>query len=370
MVADILSFQNSIGYLCGLELNFMKRNNNKVKVAISCGDINGVGLETIIKSFLDTRMFELCTPLVYGNHHISKAYRKQIGIQDFSFNLIKNHDKSNQKKVNLISINDEKMDVSFGTVTDQAGKLAYESITNATDALASNHADVLVTAPIHKQNIPWEYEDIKGHTEYLAHYANEDHPLMMMVHNNMRVGVVTGHLPLKEVSKTLTKDKIIQTLEVFQKSLKQDFNIHQPKIAVLGLNPHAGDNGVIGKEEMETIIPAIEAFNADGNIAIGPFASDGFFGSGQFKKFDGILAMYHDQGLIPFKTISNNEGVNFTAGLPIVRTSPDHGTAFDIAGKNIADPTSFRNAIYLAMDIYRNRKNYRELTKDVLDIKK
>ena len=348
----------------------MKRNTNKIKVAISCGDINGVGLEVIIKSFLDPRMFELCTPLVYGNPNVSKAYRKKIGIQDFSFNMIENHAKCNFKKVNLISISKNKLDVSFGSITDDSGKLAYDSITTATDALASNHADVLVTAPIHKQNIPWEEEDIKGHTEYLAHYANEDHPLMMMVHNDLRVGVVTGHVPLKDVSSVLTKDKILTTLEVFRKSLVQDFNIHQPKIAILGLNPHAGDNGVIGKEEIEMIIPAIEEFNTNKNIALGPFASDGFFGSGQYKKFDGVLAMYHDQGLIPFKTISNNEGVNFTAGLPIVRTSPDHGTAFDIAGQNMADPSSFRNAIFLASDIFKNRKKYREMTQDILKIKK
>ena len=347
----------------------MKNNRNKINVAISCGDVNGVGLEVIIKTFLDTRMFELCTPVIYGNQNISKGYRKLLGTQDFSFNMIDNHEKKNLKKVNILGIDDSEFELNIGSVTEEAGKLAYKSITNATDALAANHADVLVTAPIHKQNIPWESDDIKGHTEYLAHYANEDHPLMMMVHNNLRVGVVTGHVPLKDVSSVLTIDKIVTTLEVFQKSLIQDFNIHQPKIAVLGLNPHAGDNGIIGKEENEIIIPALEKFNTNGNIAIGPFASDGFFGSGQFKKFDGVLAMYHDQGLIPFKTISNNEGVNFTAGLPIVRTSPDHGTAFDISGKNQADPTSFRNAIYIAIDIYKNRKNYRELTKDVLKIK-
>ena len=344
----------------------MKRNTKKIKAAISCGDINGVGLEVVIKSFLDTRMFELCTPIVYAHSKTAAAYRKELGIQDFSFNMISSHDKSNLKKVNLISVIDDQIDISFGNVTKEAGELAYKSLTMATDALASNHADVLITAPINKTNIPWESDDIKGHTEYLAHYANEDHPLMLMVHNGLRVGVVTGHVPLKDVSSVLTKDKIITTLEVFQKSLTQDFNIHQPKIAVLGLNPHAGDNGVIGKEESDMIIPAIDEFNSNEGIALGPFPSDGFFGSGQYKKFDGVLAMYHDQGLIPFKTISNNEGVNFTAGLPIVRTSPDHGTAFDIAGKNEADPTSFRNAIYLAMDIYRNRKNYRELTSDIL----
>ena len=344
----------------------MKQNKNKLKVAISCGDVNGVGLEVIIKTFLDNRMFEMCTPVVYAQSKTAAAYRKALGVQDFSFNMISGKEKVNPKKLNLLSVSEKPLNVEFGSVTKDAGELAYASITSATDALASNDADVLVTAPIHKQNIPWEHEDIKGHTEYLAHYANEDHPLMMMVHGGLRVGVVTGHVPLKEVSSVLTKDKILTTLQVFQKSLTQDFNIHQPRIAVLGLNPHAGDNGVIGKEESEVIIPAIESFNGSGGIALGPFPSDGFFGSGQYKKFDGVLAMYHDQGLIPFKTISQNEGVNFTAGLPIVRTSPDHGTAFDIAGKNVADPTSFRNAIYVALDIYKNRRTYRELTANVL----
>lgn len=345
----------------------MKRGNKKIKVAISCGDINGVGLEVVIKTFLDTRMYELCTPIVYAHGKTASNYRKQIGIQDFSFNMVKDLEKVNQKKVNLIDVIDSETEVSFGTVSDQAGVLAYQSLTNATDGLASNHTDVLVTAPIHKQNIPWGNDSIKGHTEYLAQYANESNPLMLMVHNGLRVGVVTGHVPLKDVASVLTADKIQTTLEVFQKSLTQDFGIHQPKIAVLGLNPHAGDNGVIGKEEKDMIIPAMEKFNSKGGIAIGPFPSDGFFGSGQYKKFDGVLAMYHDQGLIPFKTISNNEGVNYTAGLPIVRTSPDHGTAFDIAGKNLADASSFRNAIYLAIDVYRNRKEYRQLTENALD---
>lgn len=345
----------------------MKKGSDKIKVAISCGDVNGIGLEVVIKSFLDTRMFESYTPLVYGDSLTSKAYRKKIGIQDFSFHMIQNHTKLHAKKINLISISETELDIKFGAVTQEAGNLAYASIKTATDALAANHADVLVTAPIHKQNIPWEDDNVKGHTEYLANYAGEENPLMMMVHHNLRVGVVTGHVPLKDVSSLLTKKKIVDTLEVFKKSLIQDFNIHQPKIAVLGLNPHSGDNGVIGKEELDIIIPAIEDFNSKNNIAIGPFASDGFFGSGQFKKFDGVLAMYHDQGLIPFKTISNNEGVNFTAGLPIVRTSPDHGTAFDIAGKNEADPASFRNAIYLAADIFRNRISYREMTLEALN---
>jgi 4-hydroxythreonine-4-phosphate dehydrogenase len=345
------------------------KKHSKIKVAISCGDVNGIGMEVVIKSFQDNRMFEFCTPIVYAQSKTAPNYRKEIGTQDFSFNLISSYEKANSKQVNLVSVQEEEVPLTFGAITDEAGKLAYASLKMATQEIASNHADILVTAPLHKQNIPWESDDIKGHTEYLAHYANEDHPLMLMVHDEMRVGVVTGHVPLKDVAQKLSVDKIVTTLEVFKKSLIQDFNIHQPRIAVLGLNPHAGDNGVIGKEESEIIIPAIEKFNAGGGISIGPFPSDGFFGSGQYKKFDGILAMYHDQGLIPFKTISKNAGVNFTAGLPIVRTSPDHGTAFDIAGKNVADPTSFRNAVYLGIDIYRNRRNYREMIANPLEIK-
>lgn len=343
--------------------------HNKIKVAISVGDINGIGLEIIMKSFSDPRMFDFCTPILYTNLLATKIYKKKLGIADFNYHTIKTYDKSNSKKLNLISISEQEIDIYFGTATPQSGQLAYDSLKMSAAALASNHADVLVTAPINKQNIPWEHEDIKGHTEYLAHYSNEDHPLMLMVHESLRVGVVTSHIPLKDVAALLTKEKIIRTLEVFKKSLIQDFNIHQPTIAVLGLNPHAGDNGFIGREEIDIIIPAIEAFNGTKNLAFGPFPSDGFFGSGQYKKFDGVLAIYHDQGLIPFKTISNNEGVNFTAGLPIVRTSPDHGTAFDIAGKNTANPRSFRNAIFLAIDIFKSRQSYRDMTQDILYIK-
>lgn len=345
------------------------RKAKKIKAAVSCGDINGIGLEVVIKSFLDTRMFEICTPIVYAEQKTAATYRKKLGVQDFSFFQAPNHNKINAKRVNIINTIDQPVEVKFGSVTDEAGHLAHESIKQATDALAAGHADILVTAPIHKTNIKWEHEDIKGHTEFLANYAADGQPLMMMVHHDLRVGVVTGHLPLKDVSSVITHDKIVETLEIFRKSLIQDFGIHHPKIAVLGLNPHAGDNGVIGLEESTTIIPAIETFNSNGNIAIGPFASDGFFGTGQYKKFDGVLAMYHDQGLIPFKTISQNEGVNFTAGLPIVRTSPDHGTAFDIAGKNQAEAISFRNAIYVAIDVFKNRKKHRELTSNPLPSK-
>lgn len=345
------------------------KKGKKIKAAISCGDVNGIGLEVIIKSFLDTRMFELCTPVVYAEQKTAAAYRKKLGVQDFSFFQAADHSKVNAKRVNIIDTIDTPVEVKFGTVTDEAGHLAHESIKKATDALAASHADILVTAPIHKTNIKWEHEGVKGHTEFLANYAEDGQPLMMMVHNDLRVGVVTGHVPLKDVANVVTSEKIVDTLEVFRKSLIQDFGIHHPKIAVLGLNPHAGDDGVIGKEESETIIPAMETFNANGGIAVGPFASDGFFGTGQYKKFDGVLAMYHDQGLIPFKTISQNEGVNFTAGLPIVRTSPDHGTAFDIAGKNQAEANSFRNAIYVAIDVFKNRKKHRELTANPLQVK-
>jgi 4-hydroxythreonine-4-phosphate dehydrogenase len=257
-----------------------------------------------------------------------------------------------------------------GESTAEAGQYAFKSLEAATKDLASNKIDVLVTAPINKNNIQSESFKFPGHTEYLAEYANIEYPLMMLTHNDLRVGTVTGHLPLKEVAESIYYEDILHKLEVFHKSLQQDFRITRPKIAVLGLNPHNGDNGTLGSEEQEVIIPAIEEANKQGILAMGPFAADGFFGSPGYKKFDGILAMYHDQGLTPFKTLSFDQGVNFTAGLPIVRTSPDHGTAYDIAGKNLASASSFRNAVFLAIDIFKNRKEFRSISSNPLKISK
>lgn len=342
----------------------------KIRVGISIGDFNGVGLEVIINTFLDSRMLEDCTPIVYGSSSLARDYRKALNIQDFSFNFIDDADKANSKKVNLVNLWDEKTEITFGESTEQAGRLSFLSLQAATHDLASNKIDILVTAPINKNNIQSENFEFPGHTEYLADYANVETPLMILAAGDLRVGTVTGHIPIKKVSENLYHDEIVTKLEIFEKSLKQDFKITRPKIAVLGLNPHNGDNGTIGSEESEVIIPAIQEAVSKGLSVFGPFAADGFFGSPGYKTFDGILSMYHDQGLTPFKAISFDEGVNFTAGLPIVRTSPDHGTGYDIAGKGEASALSFRNAVYLAIDIYNNRNEFKELTSNPLKIKK
>ncbi len=343
------------------------KNKKKIKAGISVGDINGIGLEVIIKTFLDNRMFEFCTPIVYCDEKSAVFYRKALGITDFSFNKIKHAEEANPKRLNLLMLEGVEAKVDFGVLAEDAGKLAFASLKKATEDLASNKTDVLITAPINKQNMAWEGKSFSGHTEYLADYANEASPLMVMLYEKLRVGAATGHIPVKEVAGKLSVEGIIDKLEVFNKSLTQDCGIHRPKIAVLGLNPHAGDDGKIGEEEKEIIIPAIEKAFEKGILCTGPFPADGFFGSAMYKKFDGVLALYHDQGLIPFKTLSNNEGVNFTAGLPIVRTSPDHGTAMDIAGQNIASEHSFRNAVFYAIDIYKRRQLYKELIAEKLE---
>lgn len=350
--------------------NKQSSSEKKIRVGISIGDFNGVGLEVIIKTFLDSRLMEDCTPIVYGSSALAKEYRKALNILDFSFNSIADANDANSKKANLVEVWKEEAEITFGESTQQAGKFSFLSLQEATRDLASNKIDVLVTAPINKNNIQSEDFDFPGHTEYLADYANVETPLMLLTAGDLRVGTLTGHIPIKDVAENLYHDEIVTKLEIFEKTLKQDFCITKPKIAVLGLNPHNGDNGTIGSEELEIIIPAINEAVSNGILAFGPFASDGFFGSPAYKKFDGILSMYHDQGLTPFKAISFDEGVNFTAGLPIVRTSPDHGTAYDIAGKGIASEISFRNAVYVAIDVYKNRQDFKELSSNPLKIKK
>ncbi len=345
-----------------------RKNNSgdRIRVGISVGDINGVGMEVIIKTFLDNRMLELCTPIVYGSDKVASFHRKALGITDFSFNIAPSPDQLNTKRANLINCWEEDVKVTLGESTPDGGKYAFKSLKAATEDLASNKVDVLITAPINKHNIQSEEFDFPGHTEYLANYANEDNPLMILVNGGLRVGVATGHISVKEVAEQLTSELILTKLQVMQKSLRQDFKVVKPKIAVLGLNPHAGDNGLIGEEENRIIVPAIRKAQDEGILTFGPFPADGFFGSSVYTQFDGILAMYHDQGLIPFKTLSFGNGVNFTAGLPIVRTSPDHGTAYNIAGKNEASEQSFREAVYLACDIYNNRKEFKALTANPL----
>ncbi len=340
--------------------------NRKIRVGVSIGDYNGVGLEVIIKTFSDARMMDICTPIVYGNLNLVKAYKKTLTVSDFSFFAIKDASKANPKRANLVEVWEDDSNIEFGESTADAGKKSFLSLEAATKDLASNKIDVLVTAPINKNNIQSEEFSFPGHTEYLANYANEDYPLMILTHGDLKVGTITGHVAIKDVASQITEEVILKKIEVLHKTLQQDYSIAHPKIAVLGLNPHSGDNGTIGSEEKEIIIPALKKAEKKGSLVFGPFAADGFFGSPGYKKFDGILAMYHDQGLTPFKTISFDEGVNFTAGLPIVRTSPDHGTAYDIAGEGIASASSFRNAVFAAIDIFKNRKANKVLAENAL----
>lgn len=343
-----------------------KKRNEKFKIGISCGDMNGVGMEVIMKTFMDPRMFDFCIPIVYGSMKAANFYRKKLNYNDFSFHQIDSPEKAHAKKLNFIQVGDDSLFVDFGKSSKEAGELAFTALEKATEDLAANYTDILVTAPINKHNMQSDKFNFPGHTEYLANYANEENPIMLLCHDELRVGIVTGHIPLKEVSNVLTEELILKKLSVFHKSLTQDFLINRPKIAVLGLNPHAGDNGVIGNEEIDIIIPAIEKAQNEGIYAFGPFPADGFFGSSQFKQFDGVLGMYHDQALAPFKALSFDAGVNYTAGLPIVRTSPDHGTGYGIAGKGLASEGSFRHAVYLAYDIFSNRKLHREVSADPL----
>lgn len=338
----------------------------KVKIGISCGDVNGIGPEIIIKTFEDPRMLELCTPIIYTSARAINFYKKRIGYQEFKLNQINSAEKAHPKKVNFINISDDDVKISFGKPSKDTGKLAFQSLEKATSDLASNLTDVLVTAPINKDSIQSDDFKFNGHTEYLASYANEENPLMILHTDSLRVGLVTGHVPVSEISSLISEELILKKLRTFHKSLVQDFGISKPKIAVLGLNPHSGDNGLLGKEEIDIIIPAIDKANSEKVLTMGPYAADGFFGSGLYKKFDGVLAMYHDQGLVPFKALTFNSGVNFTAGLPIVRTSPDHGTGYEIAGKNIASETSFRQAVYQAIEIFRNRKLHKDISANPL----
>lgn len=342
------------------------QKDKKIRVGISVGDLNGIGLEVIIKSFLDNRIFQSFTPIVYASKQVAVDYRKELGIEDFSFNYIDKAEDAQPKKANLVKIWKEHVNLNLGEPTQASGKYALKSLQRAVEDLASGKIDVLVTAPVNKKNIHSEEFNFPGHTEYLAKMANTDDVLMFMVSDDLRVGVVTGHIPLNEVAGKIKKGDIIKKLEVMNDSLMKDFSIQKPRIAVLGLNPHAGDEGLLGSEEKSMIKPAILDARNKGILCFGPFSADGFFGSSSFKNYDGILAMYHDQGLIPFKAMTFENGINFTAGLPIVRTSPDHGTAFEIAGKNEASASSFRAACYAAVDIYKNRKSFKKLGNNTL----
>lgn len=332
-----------------------------MKIGITHGDINGIGYEVILKTLSDVRINEVCTPIVYGSSKVASYHKKLINIGDFSFNIIKTPEQAVLKRANLINIVDSELKVDIGESTQIASEMALLSLEMATADLKAGKIDAIVTAPINKSNMQSDKFHFPGHSEYLAKVFGVEEFLMFMISSVTRIGVVTGHVPINEVSQKVTKSLILKKILMMHRSLVEDFNIRRPKIAVLGLNPHAGDDGVLGKEDGDVIFPAIrEAF--DKNIlAFGPYPADGFFASGQFQKFDAVLAMYHDQGLIPFKILAHSDGVNFTAGLPFVRTSPAHGTAYEIAGKDLAYPDSFRQALYDAVDICENRKANKEL---------
>ncbi|MBW6491165.1 MAG: 4-hydroxythreonine-4-phosphate dehydrogenase PdxA [Lentimicrobium sp.] len=348
----------------------MSETDNKPVIGITHGDINSISYEIIIKALFDSRIFDLLTPVVYGSSKIASYHRKMINMSDFTFNLIKKADLANPKRANIININDQEVKIELGKSTTMAGELALQSLEAATEDLKKGLIDVLVTAPINKQNIQSKNFHFPGHTEYLANKFGAKDYLMLMVSQNIRIGIVTGHIPLREVHGQLSEELLLHKMKILNQSLLQDFGIRKPRIAILGLNPHASDNGLLGEEEAKIIKPAIEKAFAGGILAFGPFPADGFFGSSEFTKFDGILAMYHDQGMLPFKTLAFDSGVNFTAGLPYVRTSPAHGTAYDIAGKNIASSESFRAAMYLASDIYFNRKRYAMMLTNPLEMRK
>jgi 4-hydroxythreonine-4-phosphate dehydrogenase len=344
-------------------------SSENIKVGITLGDINGIGPEIIIKALKDNRILSDITPVIYGSSKVISFYKKTLQIPEFSCQNCRTGADIQNKKINIVNCWDEEVDIQPGVSNVTGGKYALQSLEAATADLADGKIDVLVTAPFSKDAMKSAGFDFPGHTEYLAKYSNVDEALMILASPFLRVALVTTHIPINEVSKALTKDAILSKIKVFENSLKRDFNLVRPKIAVFGLNPHAGENGKIGTEEKEQIIPAINEAKSEGILAYGPFAADGFFGSNAKNQFDGVLAMYHDQGLTAFKALSFEDGVNFSAGLPIVRTSPDHGTAFDIAGKNLASESSFRSAIYMAMDIYRNRKFVKQITENPLQIK-
>lgn len=324
-------------------------------IGITQGDLNGIGYEVIFKALNDKGMLELCTPVVYGLSKVSTYHRKTLNMNEFSFQFLKSVTQLTVKKPNLVNLSDTEVKVELGTPTTVSGSMAELSLNEAVKDLKNNLIDAVVTAPIDKNNIQSNTFKFEGHTEYFMHHFKGNDAMMMMISPLVKIGFVTNHASIKDVPKLLTQELIVKKLRVLHKSLIQDFACTNPTIAVLSLNPHAGDNQLLGKEEDNVIKPAVlQAYN-EGINAVGPFAADGLFGSGNYRKFDAVLAMYHDQGMIPFKLLSLDEGVNYTAGLSCVRTSPAHGTAFDIAGKNSASGQSMRSAIYLAIDILKNR---------------
>lgn len=337
---------------------------NNIRIGITHGDINSISYEIIIKTFMDPRILEGITPVIFGSSKAASYHRKALNIQNFNLNLVKSPSQAVENRLNIVNIIDYEVKIELGKSTKSSGELAFMSLEAAINALKNKEVDVLVTGPINKSNIQSDKFSFPGHTEYLAERFGEHDDLMLMIARDVRIGVMTGHIPLRDIPDTITKELILTKLGILNESLQQDFAIEKPKIALLGMNPHAGDKGLIGKEEQEVIIPAIQEANDKGILVFGPYPADGLFGTPNYRKFDAVLAMYHDQGMLPFKALAFNTGINYTAGLPVVRTSPAHGTAYEIAGKGMASEESFREAVYMACDIYRNRQEFNELTKE------
>ena len=337
-----------------MEKNKKNITDEKPIIGITLGDINGIGPEVIIKALSDTRILNFITPVIYGSTKVLSYYRKNMELEDFNYSQVKDSF-FNHKKVNVVNCWNELVEINFGASSKESGEYAFKALERAAKDLKEGKIDALVTGPVNKHSIQSEKFNFPGQTEYLTQICEVEESLMMMVGENLKVGLVSTHLPIKDVAARITKNNISSKLKIFLNSLKNDFGINKPKIAVLGLNPHAGDEGLLGSEEIDVITPVIETFKNKGHLVYGPFPADGFFGVAQYRNFDGILAMYHDQGLIAFKTLSFEVGVNYTAGLEVIRTSPDHGTAFNLAGKNVASEISMRSAIYLAKDIYKIR---------------
>lgn len=341
--------------------------SRKLIVGITQGDGNGIGYEVIIKALADERILDFCTPVIYGSSKIFGFYRKQIhNLDQVNTNVINNAQDAHPRRINIINCLPDNVFVEPGQPTPESAKAAMTSLEWAVNDIRKGHIDVLVTAPINKRAMVNEGFGYTGHTEYLENEFGVDDVVMIMVSDALRVAVVTGHIPLKEVASSISTDKILGKLRIIKSALQRDFGISEPKIAVLGLNPHCGDGGLLGDEEQEIILPAVKAANDEGILAFGPYSPDGFFAMGNYSKFDIVLAMYHDQGLMPFKALAFEQGVNYTAGLPIVRTSPDHGTGYDMAGRDQADPRSMMSSIYAAIDIYRKREEYDNLQQNKL----
>lgn len=341
-------------------------NQEKIRIGITHGDINGIGYEVILKTLMDNSILDICTPVIYGSPKVAAYHRKALNIESLSLNSIHSIDEVSDKRINIINCTDDEIRVDLGQSTPVAGKASFEALEAAVKDIEAGKIKAIVTAPINKFNIQSDKFIFNGHTEYLQSVFGSKDVLMLMVSSFLKVGVVAGHVPMVKLSEYITRENILAKIRILNSSLVQDFGVRRPKIAILGFNPHAGENGLLGNEEMTDIIPAINEANKENILSFGPYPADGFFGSGNFAKFDAVLAMYHDQGLIPFKSLVIDEGVNYTAGLPVIRTSPAHGTAYESAGKNEALFGSFRNALYLACDIFKARKTFMQVSKNPL----